>query len=100
MFCFVFLFYTVSLLEILLSSYPLELPSLFADVESSGQVESCLPKKNYMSSSLALKKNCSFAWCGSSSFFLGSVLVCVLILLHFFLLVVVSFVALLRVLFS
>jgi hypothetical protein len=87
----------VSLVDILHLSFS---PRLFVVVESSGQVESCLTQKIKMLSAFALKKNCSFAWCGSSFFFLVSVLVCVLVLLHFFLLVVVSFVSLLRVLFS
>jgi hypothetical protein len=83
----VFLFYTVSLLDILHLSFSMELPRLFVVVESSGQVESCPPKKMKCCLSLKFKK---FALCGSSVFFLVCVLVCVLVLLHLFLLVVVS----------
>jgi hypothetical protein len=78
--CFVFLFYTESLLEILHSSFLLELPRLFVVVESSSPGSLLLD---------LLKKNCSFAWCCSSPSVLLSVLVCVISFLHLVLLLVV-----------
>jgi hypothetical protein len=52
----VFLFYTVSLLDILHLSFSMELLRMFVVVESSGQVESCLPKKLKCHLSLNVKK--------------------------------------------